>query len=155
MSQGRDRAVLVVGPAWCQSEEESFRPSEIRVITAESASVVTSPDLAVLGDVLEQPPHDRAGTRLGQLGHDHDLPGRAIAPISLATRWCNFCTQGVALAFLVRLGDSLLAQDDERPDRLTGGVISGTEPPRPRPPWGATPALTQDTTKRSTHHDQT
>lgn len=31
--------------------------------------------------------------------------------------------QGVALAFLVRLGDSLLAQDDERPDRLTGGVI--------------------------------
>ena len=93
MSQGRDRAVLVVGPAWCQSEEESFRPSEIRVITAESASVVTSPDLAVLGDVLEQPPHDRAETRLGQLGHDHDLPGRAIAPISLTTRWCNFCTR--------------------------------------------------------------
>ena len=32
-------------------------------------------DLAVLGDVAQQPAHDLAGAGLGQLGDDHDLPG--------------------------------------------------------------------------------
>src|SRR6478672_8814313 len=76
-------------------------------------------DLAVLGDVAQQPAHDLARAGLGQLGDDHDLPGLRDRADLLADVVAQLLDD--VLAAVARL----LAQDHERAHRLAGVLVRG------------------------------
>src|SRR5829696_3407453 len=77
-------------------------------------------ELAVLGDVPQQPPHDLAGPGLRQLLHDHDLAGLGDGPDVAG----DVVAQG--LHELVTGVRPALAEDHERDDALPGGRVAGT-----------------------------
>src|SRR3569833_90788 len=72
---------------------------------------------AVLGHVAEQPPHDLAGPRLGQLGHDHDLARLGARAEVLGHVVAQLGDQGLTVVH------GAAAQDDERDDGLSGDRV--------------------------------
>ena len=77
-------------------------------------------DLAVLGDVAQQPAHDLARPGLGQLLDDHDLARLGDRADLLGHVVAQRLDRLLALGLVV---GGAAAQDDERDDALAGGLV--------------------------------